>query len=145
MQQMQPPQHPQSMPYAQPHAYYPYASVPAQGQTYASVPAPRRHSFISDVFRGAFLGDYATDLGIPGAVTQIICGFLPAIGDLCAMRDITADLGRRDWVGVGLNCLALIPVAGGFPKTIEVIRSLSHVGHVIHKRRHDSKDRRRVG
>lgn len=121
-------------------SYSPYPYTHAQGQAYAVAPAPKHHSLLGDMFRGTFLGDYATDLGIPGSVMQIICGFLPGINDLCALRDITADLGRRDWVGVGLNCLALIPVAGGFPKTVEVIRTLSHVGHAIHKHRHDSKD-----
>jgi hypothetical protein len=132
------PVQPQS--YAQPAVIH-HAQAPA---TPAAVPAPtRRHrSVIGDIFRGAFLGDFATDLGIAGAIVQIIFGFTPGLGDICAIRDSIADLIRRDWLGLGLNILALIPIAGGFPKTIEVIRTLmhmGHIGHIAHRRAHENQ------
>ena len=54
-------------------------------------------------------------------------GFIPAVGDICAVRDGIHDLLHRDTLGVALNVLALIPVFGGIPKTIEVIRSTRHI------------------
>ena len=125
--EQQPPIWPtQPRPYVQPAAA-PYAQ--AYAAPVAAVAPPQRHrSVLGDMFRGAFLGDFATDLGIPGAIVQIIFGFTPGIGDICAIRDTIADALRRDWIGLGLNILALVPVAGGFPKAIEVIRTLSHLG-----------------
>lgn len=113
---------PQAAPHAQVHVA-PAAAAP---------PKPRHRSIFGDMVRGAFLGDFAIDLGIAGAIVQIIFGFTPGLGDICALRDSFADLLRRDWLGLGLNILALVPVAGGFPKTIEVLRTLSHLGHVGH-------------
>ena len=133
------PVQPQS--YAQPHAA-PHAQAYAmQGQPVAAVaPQRRRRSVVGDIMRGAFLGDFANDLGIAGAIVQIIFGFTPGIGDICAIRDSLADALRRDWIGLGLNILALVPIAGGFPKTIEVLRTLTHlghIGHVAHRRAHE--------
>ncbi len=88
-----------------------------------------------DIFRGALLGDWAHDLRVPGAVTQAIMGFIPAVGDLCAVRDGIHDLIHRDALGVALNVLALVPVFGGIPKTIEVIRSTRHI-HQAYVRSH---------
>lgn len=93
---------------------------------------PRRRSFLGDVTAGLILGDFATDLGLPGAVTQVVVSFVPLIGSTCAMRDLVADLRHRDHVGAALNFLALTPVLGGFSKTFEVIRSTAHVGHAMH-------------
>lgn len=84
-------------------------------------------SFVFDIFRGALLGDWDHNLHVPGAVTQAICGFIPVIGDICAVRDGIHDLVYRDTLGVALNALALVPVFGGIPKTIEVIRSTRHI------------------
>lgn len=93
---------------------------------------PRRRSFVGDVSAGLFLGDFATDLGLPGAVTQVAVSFIPLIGSTCAVRDLIADLRRHDHVGAALNALALTPVLGGFSKTFEVIRSTAHIGHAMH-------------
>lgn len=127
---------------------YPRRDAAPHAQAYAApvaVPAPprRRRSVMSDIMRGAFLGDFADDLGIAGATVQIIFGFTPGIGDICAIRDTIADAIRRDWVGLGLNILAMVPIAGGFPKAVEVIRTLSHlghVGHIAHRRAHERDD-----
>lgn len=121
---------PQAAPHAQVHVA-PVAAV---------APPRRRRSVVGDIMRGAFLGDFANDLGIAGATVQIIFGFTPGIGDICAIRDTIADALRRDWIGLGLNILALVPIAGGFPKAIEVIRTLTHlghIGHVAHRRAHE--------
>lgn len=84
-------------------------------------------SFVFDIFRGALLGDWDHNLRVPGAMTQAICGFIPVVGDICAVRDGIHDLVHKDTLGVALNVLALIPVFGGIPKTIEVIRSTRHI------------------
>lgn len=109
-----------------------------------SVPQPapaRRRSVIGDVAAGLFLGDFASELGLPGAVTQIAISFVPLIGSLCAVRDLVADVRRRDRLGALLNVLALTPVLGGFSKTFEVIRSTAHVGHAVHVSRHQAQRR----
>ena len=92
----------------------------------------RRRSVLGDVTAGLILGDFASDLGLPGAVTQVAISFVPLIGSTCAMRDLIADLRHHDHVGAALNALALTPVLGGFSKTFEVIRSTAHVGHAVH-------------
>lgn len=118
-----------------PEPYYdprrPYGVAPAQA-AYVTAVAPRRRSFAGDVAAGAFLGDFARDLRIPGAVTQVILAFLPLIGTICAVRDLVADLRRHDRVAAFLNVLALLPILGGFSKTLEVIRAFAHVGHAVH-------------
>ena len=102
----------------------------------------RRRSFVGDVSAGLFFGDFAHDLGLPGAVTQIAVSFVPLIGSICAVRDLTADLRRHDHIGAALNALALTPILGGFSKTFEVIRSTAHVGHAVHSARHQAQRRR---
>jgi len=84
-------------------------------------------SFVFDIFRGALLGDWDHNLHVPGAITQAIMGYIPVVGDICAVRDGIHDMLHRDALGVALNILALIPVFGGIPKTIEVIRSTRHI------------------
>jgi hypothetical protein len=95
-----------------------------------SAPHP---SFVGDIVAGAFQGDFAPQLGVAGYATQIVCAFIPGIGALCALRDFFADRRKHDRVGMLLNGLALIPFLGGFPKTAAVLRSVRHIGHVIHK------------
>ncbi len=140
-QQPQLAQQPYAASYAQQPYPQPYAPAYAVATAEAAAPARRHRGLIGDLFRGAFLGDFAVDLGLAGAIVQIVCGFMPVIGDLCALRDCLADFLRRDWIGLGLNILALIPIAGGFPKTIEVLRTLSHLGHmghIAHRRTHEN-------
>lgn len=99
----------------------------------ATVTAPGRYRpwLPADVFRGAVLGDYARRLGAAGYITQAVVGFVPVVGTMCAFRDLTADLRRRDHVGASLNGLALIPGLGGFPKTARVIRTVRGTGSTI--------------
>lgn len=85
-------------------------------------PNARRPSILGDVVRGAFLGDYAPELGLPGTVTQVALSFVPVVGTLCALRDARADQARSDRPGVILNLLATFPLLGGVAKTAEVLR-----------------------
>ena len=116
-----------------------YAPAPAQPRAEQSAPVP---SFVFEIFRGAVFGDWAHDLRVPGAAIQAIMGFIPVVGDICAIRDGIHDLVYRDPVGVILNILALVPIFGGIPKTIEVIRSVRHVSHAYSRQRHQRHQRR---
>lgn len=101
-------------------------------QTVQTVQQRRRRSLIGDVWAGAMRGDFARDLGAAGALTQIVIGFLPVFGTLAALRDMLADLRYRDRAGCLFNALALVPVFGGFSKTMDVLRAVHHAGHVVH-------------
>ena len=103
------------------------AAYPPQQQPYE-----RRPGLVRDVWNGALRGDFARNLGFFGGLTQIVIGFLPLFGTLAAMRDIVADLKYHDRLGCAFNTLALVPVFGGFSKTMDVIRVLHHAGHVVH-------------
>jgi hypothetical protein len=130
-------------------AQTPPATAPLPAHLAPSLPASagrrpvRRRSFVGDVSAGLFFGDFARDLGLPGAITQVAVSFVPLLGSICAVRDLTADLRRHDHIGAALNALALTPIVGGFSKTFEVIRSTAHVGHAVHishqqaQRKHD--------
>lgn len=135
-----------SLPYQPGGAYYNTPRpVMVEAPAFAA-PYPRRRSFFGDIIAGAFLGDFARDLRIPGAVTQIILAFIPVIGTICAIRDLIADLRRHDRTGAFLNVLALAPVLGGFSKTLEVVRGFAHVSHAIRVTQHqrDQRDQRPV-
>ncbi len=108
------------------------AHTPAGAVAAPPRPARRRIPFVRDVFKGAFRGDFAREIGVAGAVTQILLAFVPGVGTLCALRDCIADHRKRDRFGFWLNVLALAPFFGGFPKTAEVLRALNHVGRAIH-------------
>lgn len=86
---------------------------------------------VADVWRGAVLGDFAPRLGLMGAVTQATLGYVPIVGDVCALRDGIADWRRRDRLGVTLNLLALVPLVGGFAKTLDVLHSSHRIGRAI--------------
>lgn len=105
----------------------------------------RRSSLVQDVVRGAFLGDYAPELGLPGALTQVALSFVPVIGTLCALRDARADQLRRDRPGVILNLLATFPLLGGLAKTAEVLRHAQRLkrGFDVTTRQHRSGARQR--
>ncbi len=79
-----------------------------------------RPPLLLDIYRGAVHGDYSRHLGVAGYLTQAVCSFIPVFGQLCALRDLIADLGKRDRLGALLNFLALVPVVGGFPKTVRI-------------------------
>ncbi|MGZ3584030.1 MAG: hypothetical protein ACXWP6_15440, partial [Ktedonobacterales bacterium] len=84
-----------------------------------------------DIYRGAVHGDYSRHLGVAGYITQAVCSFIPVFGQLCALRDIFANLRKRDRLGALLNFLALVPVVGGLPKTVHIVgetmRLMSHI------------------
>jgi hypothetical protein len=109
-------------------------SAYAYSQPHYVVPAPRRVGFWRDVYNGAVLGDFAREKRLGGALTQIIFGFTPGVGTICAARDCIADLRYRDALGFILNLLALIPVFGGVSKTLDVILGLWHAHHVLRAR-----------
>jgi hypothetical protein len=92
----------------------------------------RRPSLLGEVWNGAVRGDFARNVGLVGGLTQIGIGFLPIIGTLAAMRDIVADLKYRDHLGCLFNGLALIPIVGGFSKTMDVLHLMAHAGHAVH-------------
>jgi hypothetical protein len=98
-----------------------------------SLPAERRHySFFANVYLGMVRGDYAPDMGLIGRAVQMVMGFIPVIGTICAFRDFMADRRLGDRLGMLLNFLALIPFLGGFPKTAAVIHSVRHLGSIYH-------------
>jgi hypothetical protein len=102
---------------------------------------PRPPGFFADIYAGAVHGDFAPRLGIPGALTQIVLGFVPVIGTVCAARDFVANRRKGDRLGAVLNALALIPFLGGFPKTAAVIHSVRHVGKVWHAMRRNEHNK----
>lgn len=102
---------------------------------YSSV-APRQRrggitGFIRDILRGALLGDFALDLGLAGAITQVALAYTPVVGDICAVRDMVGDFYHRDRLGFLLSLLTLIPVLGGIAKTIDVIHNTHRVGRAL--------------
>lgn len=130
-------------PGAYPPASYPTGAYPTgyrapEPRYLASVP-PRRVSFWRDLYNGAVLGDFAREKRLPGALTQIVLGFIPGVGTVCAARDCVADLRYRDLLGFCLNLLALVPVFGGFSKTVEVLINLWHAHHVLRSRTRDGR------
>jgi hypothetical protein len=86
-----------------------------------------RSLFFRDIVQGALLGDFARDLGLPGAVVQVALNFIPVVGSICALRDAAANWRVKDRTGVALNLLAVIPYVGAVAKTAEVWR---HVGRL---------------
>ncbi len=100
----------------------------------SSVYHPRRRGivgFFTDILRGALLGDFALDLGIAGAITQVALAYTPVVGDICALRDMVGDVYHRDKFGFLLSVLTLIPVLGGIAKTIDVIHNTRRVGSAL--------------
>src|SRR5260221_7200817 len=77
-------------------------------------------SWLKDVYGGAVLGDFATEVRLPGAVTHAALGFVPVIGTVTALRDFVACWLDADWLGMVLNLLAVMAVLGGVLKTGDV-------------------------
>lgn len=90
----------------------------------------QRPGLIGDVLNGAVRGDFAPELGLAGALTQVVLGFVPVVGTMAALRDFFADWRHHDRLGTLLNALAVIPLAGGFAKTADVLHNLHHVNQV---------------
>jgi hypothetical protein len=67
------------------------------GDAGRAIPSPHmRYSLLRDICNSALNGDFATELRLPGILTQIACSFLPVIDALCAARDyVAASLTRR--------------------------------------------------
>ena len=107
-------------------------------------PAPKPASFWADLGNGLVLGDFAREKRLGGATVQVICSFTPGVGTLCALRDATADARYRDGLGVCLNLLALVPIFGGFPKTLHVILELWHARHVMRMRKRHALAKQQV-
>jgi hypothetical protein len=89
----------------------------------------RKYSLIGDIYRGAILGDFSPSIGIPGAITQALLGYVPVVGTAAALRDAVADWRLHDGVGLILNVFAAFPVLGGVAKTADVL----HVLHRLHR------------
>lgn len=92
-------------------------------------------ALVTDVWRGGVLGDFARELGLVGVITQILFGFVPVLGTLCALRDAWADWRHRDWPGFWLNILAFVPFFGGFAKLIAVLMNVRRVGAALFVRK----------
>ncbi len=86
-----------------------------------------RPPIMRDIVRGALLGDWAGELGLPGAITQVALNFVPVVGSICALRDAAAGWRTRDRVGVALNLLAIIPWIGAAAKAAEVWRHVQRL------------------
>ena len=132
MQQSSPPAHPDT------------PSV-REGNAVATLPVltERHYSLIRDLYRGAILGDFAATIGIPGAVTQALLGYVPVVGTITALRDAVADWRLRDGAGIILNVLAAFPVLGGLAKTADVLHALHRLHRVYST--HQTKDDLLVG
>lgn len=85
-----------------------------------------------DALNGAALGDFAPELGLAGAVTQVTLSAIPVIGDVCDVRDAIASIGRGDRVDVALNLLAMTPALGSVAKVAAVARRTRRVGQRLH-------------
>jgi hypothetical protein len=100
-------------------------------------PNGKQPTILADVTRGALQGDFAPELGLPGAVTQVALTFVPVVGTLCGLRDAAADKRRGDNVGVALNLMSVLPVVGGLAKAVELGRHARRLrrGWVVTQRR----------
>jgi hypothetical protein len=90
-----------------------------------------QHTLLYDVYVGAVHGDFAPVMGGAGRLTQVILGFIPGIGNVCALRDLMADWRLHDHTGVLLNGLAIIPVIGGFSKMAAVLRATRRMSKAL--------------
>lgn len=111
-------------------------------QRLATAVAEPRYSLLRDVFDGAVLGDAAPRLHLAGALTQILLGYMPVIGTLCAVRDFVVSHRRGHTVAAALNLLSVLPIFGGVPKTMAVITNLIVAGkngeELLQSLQHDS-------
>jgi hypothetical protein len=100
-------------------------------------PYTKQPTFLADVARGALQGDFAPELGLPGAATQVALTFVPVVGTLCGLRDAAADKRRGDLTGVALNLISILPVVGGVAKAAELGRHARRLrrGWVVTQRR----------
>ena len=92
-------------------------------------------ALLRDVARGAILGEYAPNIGVPGTLAQAAIGFTPVAGTLAAARDVAASWQRRDWPGVALNGVAMLPAVGGFAKIVEAARAARRIRQLFKRSR----------
>jgi hypothetical protein len=107
----------------------------------ARASTPFRYSLLKDVWKGAVMGEFSHELGLAGAATTIIMGFVPVAGTLCAVRDYIACRRKRDTIGAMLNFATAMPVIGGVPHlaatfrdvilSFEFLRATNQQGHRI--------------
>lgn len=128
----------QPSPYQQQPQAYGRTSAPS-----AVAPAPiatnQRYSLVRDIYWGAIWGDFSPSVGIPGAVTQALLGYVPVVGTITALRDAVADWRLHDVVGVILNIFAAFPVLGGLAKTADVLHELHRLHRVYASHRADQQ------
>jgi len=130
---------------------YPSHPQPSRGQQqtgYHQATAPslvaerktrREYSVIRDIYWGAVLGDFAPRVGIPGALTQALLGYVPVVGTITALRDAVADIRVHDGLGTILNLLAAFPVLGGLAKTADVLHGLHRLHRAYSSRQADQR------
>jgi hypothetical protein len=99
----------------------------------------REYSVIRDIYWGAVWGDFAPRVGIPGALTQALLGYVPVVGTITALRDAVADMRVHDGVGTILNLLAAFPVLGGLAKTADVLHGLHRVHRAYSSHQSDQR------
>jgi hypothetical protein len=97
-------------------------------QRLAAAVAPPPYSLLRDIVDGAVLGDAAPRLHLAGALTQIILGYVPVIGTLCALRDFVVCQRNGHRIAAALNLFSVLPVFGGVPKTMAVITNFIVAG-----------------
>lgn len=89
------------------------------------------HTLMEDIYIGAVQGDFAPVMGGAGRLTQVVLGFVPFVGNVCAIRDLVADWGQHDHVGALLNGLAVVPVIGGVSKVAAVLRATRRMSKAL--------------
>lgn len=89
------------------------------------------HTLMEDIYIGAVHGDFAPVMGGAGRLTQVVLGFVPVVGNICALRDLAADWQQRDHIGALLNGLAIVPVVGGFSKVAAVLRATRRMSKAL--------------
>ncbi len=92
---------------------------------------PAQHTLLQDIYVGAVHGDFAPVMGGAGRLTQVVLGFVPGVGTVCALRDIVADWQLQDHTGVLLNGLAILPVVGGVSKIAAVLRATRRMSKAL--------------
>jgi hypothetical protein len=98
-----------------------------------------QYSVIRDIYSGAVLGDFAPTVGIPGALTHALLGYVPIVGTITALRDAVADIRVRDGAGIILNLLAIFPVLGGLAKTADVLHGLHRLNRAYNGRQDEQR------
>jgi hypothetical protein len=78
-------------------------------------------------------------VGLPGALTQALLGYIPVVGTITALRDAVADIRVRDGAGIILNLLAAFPVLGGLAKTADILHGLHRLRRAYRSHQDDQR------